>query len=61
MLGTDPRARLEKQPSEEIMRWLEGLGPCSGIATTVGSGNVMVRGSGEDGGGGGVCFGACVC
>eukprot|EP00752_Nemacystus_decipiens_P006552 g5899.t2 len=42
MLGSDPRARLESLPSEEIMKWLGGLGPEVGTATIVGSGNVMI-------------------
>lgn len=55
MFGTDPRARLEKPPLEEIMRWLQGLGPTTGMATIIGSGSVMVRGRGEHGGGGHLC------
>lgn len=43
MLGTDPRARLELSPSEEIMRWLEGVGPRGGVTAVLGNGSVMVR------------------
>lgn len=52
MLGTDPRDRLEKTPLDEIRRWVKGLGPLTRIATIIGSGNVMVRGIGENGEGG---------
>ncbi|CAM9717718.1 unnamed protein product [Ectocarpus sp. 12 AP-2014] len=46
MLSTDPRARLEDTPSQEILRWLEGYGPYNGAVYGVGdygkeSGNVM--------------------
>jgi len=43
MLSTDPRARLEKPPSEEILRWFEVFGPRTGIVPSLGAGNVMVR------------------
>lgn len=48
MPSTDPRARLEDTPSQEILRWLEGYGAYNGAVYGVGeygkeSGNVMVR------------------